>query len=128
MDIPEAMQKYEAERMFDEYANQLKSQGIPIDMYLQYQGLDAQKFQETLLPQAVKRIQSRLVLEEVVKAENIEATEEEFEKEIADMAAQYQMEADKLKEMIGEYEKEQMKKDIAVQKALTLIVENAIEV
>jgi trigger factor len=128
MDIPEAMQKYEAERMFDEYANQLKSQGIPIDMYLQYQGLDAPKFQETLLPQAVKRIQSRLVLEEVVKAENIEATEEEFEKEIADMAAQYQMEADKLKEMIGEYEKEQMKKDIAVQKALTLIVENAIEV
>lgn len=128
MDIPEAMKDYEAERMFDEYANQLQGQGIPIDMYLQYQGFDRQKFMETLKPQAENRIKSRLVLEEVVKAENIEASEEDVEKEIADMAEQYKMEADKIREAIGETGLEQMKKDIAVQKALDYLVENAIEI
>ncbi|MDO4805204.1 MAG: trigger factor [Lachnospiraceae bacterium] len=128
IDIPDAMKEYEVERMFEEYANQLKSQGIPIDMYLKYQGFDTASFQKTLLPQAENRISSRLVLEEVAKAENIEATDEDVEKEIAEMAKQYQMEAEKLEGMIGDYEKEQMKKDIAVQKALDFIVENAIEV
>ena len=112
--------------MFDEYANQLQSQGIPIDMYLQYQGFDREKFKDTLKPQAEKRIQSRLVLEEVVKAENIEASDEDVEKEIADMATQYSMEADKIRELVGEAGLEQMKKDLAVQNALTFLVENAI--
>ena len=128
MDIPDAMLDYEAERMFDEYANQLQSQGIPVDMYLQYQGFDREKFMDTLKPQAEKRIQSRLVLEEVVKAENIEASDEDIEKEIADMATQYSMEADKIRELVGETGLEQMKKDIAVQNALTFLVENAIEI
>ena len=128
MDIPDAMLDYEAERMFDEYANQLQSQGIPIDMYLQYQGFDREKFKDTLKPQAEKRIQSRLVLEEVVKAENIEASDEDVEKEIADMATQYSMEADKIRELVGEAGLEQMKKDLAVQNALTFLVENAIEI
>ena len=128
MDIPDAMLDYEAERMFDEYANQLQSQGIPVDMYLQYQGFDREKFMDTLKPQAEKRIQSRLVLEEVVKAENIEASDEDIEKEIADMAKQYSMEADKIRELVGEAGLEQMKKDVAVQNALTFLVENAIEI
>ncbi|MBR3339844.1 MAG: trigger factor, partial [Lachnospiraceae bacterium] len=78
--------------------------------------------------QAEKRIQSRLVLEEVVKAENIEASDEDIEKEIADMATQYSMEADKIRELVGETGLEQMKKDVAVQNALTFLVENAIEI
>ena len=110
MDIPDAMLDYEAERMFDEYANQLQSQGIPVDMYLQYQGLDADKFKETLIPQADQRIRTRLVLEAVVDAEKIEISEEEFDAELDRLAEQYKME-----------------KDLAVQKAITLLVENATE-
>jgi trigger factor len=128
IDVPEAMKNYEAEKMFEEYAQQLQSQGIPVDMYLQYQGFDREKFMDTLKPQAEKRIQSRLVLEEVVKAENIEASDEDIEKEIADMATQYSMEADKIRELVGEAGLEQMKKDLAVQNALTFLVENAIEI
>lgn len=128
IDIPDAMKDYETERMFEEYANQLQSQGIPIDMFLKYQGFDEASFRKTMIPQAEKRIQTRLVLEEVAKAENIEATEEEFEKEITEMAGQYKMEVEKIREIFGDYQKEQMKKDIAVQKALDFIVENAIEV
>jgi trigger factor len=89
--------------------------------------MDAKKFMESLRPQAVKRIQSRLVLEAVVKAENIEASEEELEKELTEMATKYQMEADKLKELIGEKEKEQIKADLAVQKAVDFVLEQAKE-
>ena len=127
IDVPEAMKKYEAEKMFEEYAQQLQSQGIPVDMYLQYQGLDADKFKETLLPQADNRIRTRLVLEAVVDAENIEISEEEFDAEIARLADQYKMEKDEIAKFIGDYEKEQMKKDLAVQKAITFLVENSTE-
>ena len=82
---------------------------------------------EQIKPNAVKRIQTRLVLEAIVKAENIEISEEKFEEEIAKMAASYGMEADKLKEYMGEDEKAQMKKDMAVQEAVTFLVENAVE-
>ena len=83
---------------------------------------------EELKPQALKRIESRLVLEAVVKAENIQASEEDIEKEIADMAAMYQMEVDKLKELLGEYEKEHIALDMAVQKAVELLVNASVEV
>ncbi|MBP3879103.1 MAG: trigger factor [Lachnospiraceae bacterium] len=127
IDVPDAMKNYEAENMFEEYAQQLQSQGIPVDMYLQYQGLDADKFKETLIPQADTRIRTRLVLEAVVEAEKIEISDEEFDAELARLAEQYKMEKEEIGKFIGDFEKEQMKKDLAVQKAITLLVENAKE-
>ena len=89
--------------------------------------MNAEMMLEQMKPQALKRIQSRLVLEAIAKAENIEVTEEDIDKEIESMAAQYQMEADKLKELVGENEKNQMKSDIAVSKAAELVVNEIVE-
>lgn len=127
MDIPEPMIDMQVNQMAEDFAQRIQYQGLSIEQYFQFTGMDAKKFLESLRPQALKRIQSRLVLEAVAKAENIEVTEEELEKEIADMASMYQMEVDKLKELIGEKEKEQMKADIAVQKAVDFVVAQAKE-
>ncbi len=127
MDIPEPMIDSQVSQMAEDFAQRVKYQGLSIEQYFQFTGMDAKKFMESLRPQAVKRIQSRLVLEAVAKAENIEVSEEELEKELIQMAAMYQMEADKLKELVGEKEKEQIKADIAVQKAVDVVVEKAVE-
>jgi trigger factor len=127
MDIPDPMVESQVNQMAEEFAQRMQYQGLSIQQYFQFTGMDANKFLESLRPQAVKRIQSRLVLEAVVKAENIEASEEELEKELTNMASQYQMEADKLLELVGEKEKEQIKADIAVQKAVDFVVEQAKE-
>lgn len=127
MEIPDAMLNTQIRQMADEFAQRIQAQGLSIEQYFQFTGMDNQKYIETLKPQAMKRIQSRLVLEAIVEAENIQVSEEELEKEITEMAAMYQMEADKLKEIIGEKEKEQMKMDIAVQKAVDLVEEAAKE-
>ncbi len=128
MDIPKPMIDSQVSQMYEDFANRLKSQGIPIDMYLQYQGSDENKLKEQMRPQAEKRIKTRLVLEEVAKKENIEISEEKLDEEIKKMAEQYKMEPDKLKELLGDYEKEQMKKDMAVQEAVTLLTDNVREV
>jgi trigger factor len=127
MDIPEPMINLQVNQMAEEFAQRMQYQGLSIEQYFKFTGMDAKKFLESLRPQALKRIQSRLVLEAVVKAENIEVTEEELEKELTDMASMYQMELDKLKEVIGDKEKEQIKLDIAVQKAVDFVVEQAKE-
>ena len=127
MEIPEAMVTAQVNQMADDFAQRIKYQGLPVEQYFQFTGMDAQKFLDSLKPQAIKRIQTRLVLEAVAKAENIEVSEEELEKEYTEMAAMYQMEADKLKEMIGEKEKEQIKIDIAVQKAVDFVASKAKE-
>ena len=127
MDVPEPMVTAEVRRMADEFAQRIQAQGLTLQQYFQFTGLNANKFMEDLKPQALNRIQSRLVLEAVVKAENIVASEEDIEKEIADMAAMYQMEADKVKELIGANEREQIALDMAVQKAVDLVVEAAVE-
>lgn len=127
MDIPEAMISSQVNQMAEDFAQRIKYQGLSIEQYFQFTGMDAKKFMESLQPQAVKRIQSRLVLEAVAKAESIEVSEEEMAKELTDMAAMYQMEADKLNELIGEKEKEQIKADIAVQKAVDFVVAQAKE-
>lgn len=127
MEIPDAMLNTQIRQMADEFAQRIQAQGLTIEQYFQFTGMDNQKYIETLKPQAMKRIQSRLVLEAIVKAENIQVSEEELEKEIGEMATMYQMEADKLKEIIGDKEKEQMKMDIAVQKAVDLVEEAAKE-
>ncbi|NLO09227.1 MAG: trigger factor [Clostridiales bacterium] len=127
MDIPEPMIETQVRQMADDFAQRMQYQGLSLEQYFQFTGMDAQKFIESLRPQALKRIQSRLVLEAIVKAENIEVSEEELEKELSEMATMYKMEIEKVKEMIGDKETEQIKTDIAVQKAVDFIVESAKE-
>ena len=127
MDIPEQMVDAQTRQMTQEFAQRLSSQGLSIGQYMQFTGLTPQKMIEELKPQALKRIQSRLVLEAVVAAENIETTEEELDKEIENMASMYQMEVDKLKKVIGEEEKKQIGLDLAVQKAVEIVTEAAVE-
>lgn len=127
MEIPDAMVDTQKRQMAEEFAQRVQMQGLTLEQYFQFTGSNANKLMESLVPQALKRIQTRLVLEAVVKAENIEVTEEELEKEISDLAVSYQMEAEKLKELIGEKEKESMKMDVAVQKAIDLVAAAAKE-
>lgn len=127
MDIPEAMINTQVRRMAEDFAQRISSQGLTIEQYFQFTGLDADKLMEQMRPQALKRIQSRLVLEAIVAAENIEASDEEVNKEIQNMADAYKMEVEKVKELIGEAEREQMKLDIAVQSAVTLVTDSAVE-
>ena len=122
MDIPEEMVDEQVKQMAEDFARRLQGQGLDIEQYFKFTGLTPQKMLEDMRPQAVKRIQSRLVLEAVAEAEKLEVTDEEVDKEIEEMAAMYQMEADKLKELIGDREKASMKKDIAVQKAVDFVV------
>lgn len=127
MDIPEAMIDTEVRQMANDFAQRLQQQGLTLDQYFQFTGMTADKMTEELKPQALKRIQTRLVLEAIVKAENIEISDEKIDEEIQKMADAYKMEADKLKELMGENEKKQMKLDMAVQEAVTFLVENAVE-
>jgi trigger factor len=102
-------------------------QGLSVEQYFQYTGVTAEKIIEDMKPEAVKRIQSRLVLEAVVKAEGLTASEEEFQDELNKMAEQYKMEIEKVKEFMGEYEEKQIKEDIAIQKAVDVIVNSVVE-
>lgn len=127
MDIPDAMIDTEVRQMANDFAQRLQQQGLTMDQYFQFTGMTAEKMTEELKPQALKRIQTRLVLEAIVKAENIEISDEKIDEEIQRMAESYKMEAEKLKEFMGENEKKQMKLDMAVQEAVTFLVENAVE-
>ena len=128
MDIPEAMFETQCRQMLDDFSRRMQSQGLSMDQYFQFTGMTAEKMMEDMKPQALKRIQTRLVLEKVAEVENIQPTEEEVNEEISKMAEAYKMEVDKLKELLGERELEQMKKDMAVQKAVTLVADAAKEV
>ncbi|MBP5384879.1 MAG: trigger factor, partial [Lachnospiraceae bacterium] len=127
MDIPDAMVETQAEQLANDYAGRLQQQGLSLEQYFQFTGLDMQKFLDQMKPTAMKRIQSRLVLEAIAKAENIEVSDEEYNAELKKMADTYKMEVDKLKELFGDAEKEQMTQDIAIQKAVDLIVTEAKE-
>ena len=111
----------------DDFAQRLQMQGLSVEQYFQYTGVTAEKIIEDMKPEAVKRIQSRLVLEAVVKAEGLTASEEEFQDELNKMAEQYKMEIEKVKEFMGEYEEKQIKEDIAIQKAVDVIVNSVVE-
>lgn len=127
MDIPDPMIDTQARQMVREFAGRLQQQGLSLEQYFQFTGTNAEQFMAQAKPQAVKKIQSRLVLEAIAKEENIPVSDEDLEKELTAMAEQYKMEADKLKELLGEKEKEQIKMDIAVTKAVELVVEAAVE-
>ena len=127
MDIPDAMVDSQVQRMAQDFAQRMQMQGLSIQQYLQAFGMTAEAFLDSLKPQAMDRIQSRLVLEAIAEAEKIEASEEDFKAEVAEMAKVYGMEADELESRIGEFEKESILSDLKVKKALEKTVEAAVE-
>ena len=128
MDIPEALVSTMQKQILDEYAQNMRAQGISLEQYMEYTGVDAESLMEQLKPQAMARIKGRLVLEAVAKAENIVPSEEDFEEEVKSMAEAYNMEADKVKEILGENGKKSLLEDISIKKAQQLIVDSAKEV
>ena len=129
MEIPQAMLETQQRQIVDEFSQRLRMQGLSLEQYFQFTGLDAQKMLEQVKPQADRRIKSRLVLEAIVAAENITVTDEDYEKEIARMAEVYNMETDKVKETLGDNEtaKKQLMDDLAVTKAAEFVVSEAKE-
>ena len=125
MEIPEKMIDAQVDNMLRETAQRMQSQGLSMDLYMKYTGMTADQMKDQMRPEAVKRIQTRLVLEAVVKAENSETSEEKLDEEIAKMAEAYKMEADKLKSYMTDSDKDQMKQDLAVQAAVDLLVSEA---
>ena len=127
MEIPEPMIETQQRQMVQEYAQRMQSQGISMEQYMQFTGMTREMLLEQVKPQVLKRIQSRLVLEAVAEAENIEVTEEEVSEELKKMGEAYQMEIDKVEEFLGENGRTQVKEDIRVRKAAEFVVENAVE-
>lgn len=127
MDIPEAMVKTQQRQMMDEFDQQLRMQGLSLEQYFMFTGMTRDMMAEQTKPRAEKRIQSRLVLEAVAKAEKFEATDADLDAEIKEMAENYKMEADKLKEMLRDSDVEDLKKDIVIKKAIDFVVSNAVE-
>lgn len=127
MELPEAMIDTQCENMVNEFAQRIAQSGLSMEQYMQFSGLTYDKLKEQVRPEAETRIKSSLVLEEIAKAENIQVTEEEIDAELEKMAAAYGMEADKLKELMGDTEKESIKRDLSVTKAVELIMDNVKE-
>lgn len=128
MDIPDAMLETQAQQMLDDFARRMQSQGLTMDQYMKFTGTNLEDLQKQMKPQAMKRIQSRLVLEKIAAEENIVISDEQLMEEIKKMADMYKMDAEKLSDMMGDHEKEQLKLDMAVQQAITLVTEAAKEV
>ena len=128
VEIPEAMIKYNQEKIFDEFSQRMMYQGLQMEQYLKIMNTTKEDMLEQVKPDAIARIKTSLVLEAVAVAENIEATEAEVDEEIQNMASTYQMEPEKLKELLGDKEMEQIKKDVASRKALDFLVANCKEV
>lgn len=127
MEIPEAMLQTQQKQMVDEFAQRITMQGLSMEQYFQFTGTNYQQMAEQVKPQAEERIRTRLVLEAVAKAENIEATEEDYEEELKTMAEVYQMELDKVRDLMGEREKKNILQDLVVRKAAEFVAENAKE-
>ncbi len=127
MDIPEAMVETTKEQMMNEFAQQISYQGLSIEQYFQFTGMTKEKFMETATPEAERRIKSRLVLEAIANAEDIQVSDDELNDELKKMAEMYQMDIEQLTGLVGDSEKDAIKKDIAVQKAVDLVVDAAVE-
>ncbi|MDD3339361.1 MAG: trigger factor [Lachnospiraceae bacterium] len=127
MDIPQPMIDSQLNQMMNDFAGRMQSQGLSMEQYMQFTGSTPEALKEQMQPQALKRIQSRLVLEKVAEVEDVQVSEDKIKEEIAKMAKMYNMEEDKLMELMGDYEKDQMKKDMAVQEAVTLVTDAAVE-
>ena len=127
MEIPDAMIDMQAENMIEEFAQRIAAQGMAFEQYLQFSGMTVDKLKEQVRPEAVQRIQSSLVLEQIAKEENLEATDEDVDAEVEKMAAMYGMKAEDLKSYMGDSEKESMKRDLAVKKAVEFVMANVKE-
>ena len=127
MDLPEAMIETQCETMVEEFAQRIAQSGLTMEQYLQFSGMTVDQLKDQVRPEATTRIQSSLVLEQIAKEENIEVTDADIDAEVEKMAKAYGMEADKLKEYMGDAEKESMKKDLAITKAVDLVMENVKE-
>lgn len=127
MEIPGPMIETQKEQMMNEFAQQISYQGLSIEQYFQFTGMTKEKFLETATPEAERRIKSRLVLEAIAKAENIEVSEDELNDELKKMADMYQMDIEQLTDLVGDAEKDAIKQDIAVQKAVDVVTEAAVE-
>ena len=125
MDIPEKMIEAQSQQMVEEFAQNIAMQGISFDQYMQFTGTTVDQLTEQVKPQAEARVQSSLVLEAIVKAEKIEASDEEFDEEIKRMAERYQMEAGKVNELLSDDDKKNIRADICARKAAKLVVEKA---
>lgn len=128
VELPNAMVDEQVQQMVQEFASRISSQGIAFEQYMQMTGMTPDALMGQMKPEAEKRIKTRLALEAIVKAEKIKATAKDVDKEIENMANMYQMEVDKVKEMLGDAEREQISMDVAVQKAVDFLVKNAVEV
>lgn len=128
MDIPKPMIHTQVDQMVNNFAQRVQSQGLSFEQYLQFTGGTVDTLKEQMEPQALKQIQCRLVLEKIAEVENIEISDDKLKEEIGKMAKMYNMEEDKMMELMGDHEKEQMKKDMAVQEAVTLVADAAKEV
>ncbi len=127
MEIPDAMLATQIETMIEEFAQRISGQGLSFEQYLQFSGMTMEKLKEQVKPDALSRIQNGLVLEQIAKEENIEVTEEELDAEIEKMAASYQVTPDQIKTFMNDSERDSMKKDVAVQKAVELVMANIKE-
>ena len=127
MDLPEAMIETQCETMVEEFAQRIAQSGLTMEQYLQFSGMTVDQLKDQVRPEATTRIQSSLVLAQIAKEENIEVTDADIDAEVEKMAKAYGMEADKLKEYMGDAEKESMKKDLAITKAVDLVMDNVKE-
>ena len=127
MEIPDAMLDYQVENMINDFANNMAQQGLSLQQYMQFTGMTMDAFRDQVRPDALSRTQSSLVLEAIVKAEKIEASDADVEAKLEDMSKQYGMELDQLKTLVGDAEKESMKKDLAIEKAIEFIMDNIKE-
>ena len=127
MDIPDVMVDTQCDTMLDEFAQRISWNGLSMEQYLQFSGTTVDGLREQMRPEALSRIQSSLVLEQIAKEENLEASEEEVDAEIAKMAERYGMQADQLKESMGEAETNSVKRELKITKAIDLVLEHAVE-
>ncbi|SOC06447.1 trigger factor [Pseudobutyrivibrio ruminis DSM 9787] len=127
MEIPDAMLDYQVENMINDFANNMAQQGLSLQQYMQFTGMTMDSFREQVRPDALSRTQSSLVLEAIAKAEKIEVADADVDAKLEEMSKQYGMELDQIKNLVGESEKESMKKDIAIEKAIELIMDNVKE-
>ena len=124
MDIPEPMLQLQCQQMVDGMAQQMAQQGLSMDQYFQFTGTSMDQLMEQVKPEATNRIKASLVLEAIAAKEKFEISEEDVEAEISKMAEMYHMEVEKIKEIMGENEKDSIKRDLSIQAAVNLITEN----
>lgn len=128
IELPEPMVDTQCDSMIDEFAQQLAQSGLSMDQYMQFSGMTIDRLKEQVRPEAETRIKSSLVLENVAEAENIEVTEEDIDARLKELAESYHMEADKLKDSLGDAGRESLTRELSMTKAVDLIMENVVEV